>query len=378
MTPCNWKLNLDRDKFLAQHWQSKALLIRNAISEFKPPVSSHELAGLALEDQVESRLVECRDNVWKVHHGPFHTDDFDRDPPWTLLVQAVDHYFPDVAALRKLIDFIPQWRVDDIMVSYAVEGGSVGPHYDNYDVFLLQGSGERLWKLGQFCDDTTALLPHDELRILDAFETSEEHLLRCGDILYVPPGTAHWGIAQSECTTFSIGFRAPRISDMVSRWADQLLEKLEPETFYRDAKRGPMTRPGEIHQRDLDRALAQLQGALDQADGSHWFGELVTDPHDTPLQDEDDLAQARAVLKDGPETVELYPAAKLAWQKDARNIVVFANGECQKFDESVLPSLLVLCENWRLTASDMKTALADTGTVALLNYLVDSGVIGVA
>ena len=378
MIACNWKLNLDRDKFLAQHWQSKALLIRNAISEFKPPVSSHELAGLALEDQVESRLVECRDNVWKVHHGPFHTDDFDRDPPWTLLVQAVDHYFPEVAALRKLIDFIPQWRVDDIMVSYAAEGGSVGPHYDNYDVFLLQGSGERLWKLGQFCDDTTALLPHDELRILDAFETSEEHLLRCGDILYVPPGTAHWGIAQSECMTFSIGFRAPRISDMVSRWADQLLEKLEPETFYRDAKRAPMARPGEIHQRDLDRALAQLQGALDQADGSHWFGELVTDPHDTPLQDEDDLAQARAVLKDGPKIVELHPAAKLAWQQDARNIVVFANGECQKFDESVLPSLLILCESWRLTASDMKTALADTGTVVLLNYLVDSGVIGVA
>ena len=378
MTPCNWKLNLDRDKFLAQHWQSKALLIRNAISEFKPPVSSHELAGLALEEQVESRLIECRDNAWKVHHGPFHTDDFDRDPPWTLLVQAVDHYFPEVAALRKLIDFIPQWRVDDIMVSYAVEGGSVGPHYDNYDVFLLQGSGERLWKLGQFCDDTIALLPHDELRILDAFETSEEHLLRCGDILYVPPGTAHWGIAQSECTTFSIGFRAPRISDMVSRWADQLLEKLEPETFYRDAKRGPMTRPGEIHQRDLDRALAQLQGALDQADGNHWFGELVTDPHDTPLQDEDDLAQARAVLTDGSKAVELYPAAKLAWQQDARKIVVFANGECQKFDESVLPSLLVLCENWRLTASDMRTALADAGTVALLNYLVDNGVIGVA
>jgi 50S ribosomal protein L16 3-hydroxylase len=363
VTACNWKLNLDRNKFLAQHWQSKPLFIRNAISAFKPPVSSHELAGLALEEEVESRLIECLDNTWNVHHGPFHIDDFDREYPWTLLVQAVDHHSPEVAALRKLIDFIPQWRVDDIMVSYAVEGGSVGPHYDNYDVFLLQGSGERLWKLGQFCDNTTALLAHDELRILESFETSEEHLLRCGDILYVPPGTAHWGIAQSECTTFSIGFRAPRISDMV---------------FYRDAKRAPMARPGEIQQRDLDRALAQLQGVLDQADGNHWFGELVTDPHDTPLQDEDDLAETRAVLKGGPKIVELYPAAKLAWQQDAKNILVFANGECQKFDESVLPSLLILCKNWRLTASDMKTALADAGTVALLNYLVDSGVIGVA
>jgi 50S ribosomal protein L16 3-hydroxylase len=372
---CNWKLNLDRGTFLAQYWQSQPLLIRNAIRDFKPPVSSDELAGLALEEQVESRLIEHHGNAWHVHYGSFQPCDFDRDHPWTLLVQAVDHYLPAVAELRKLIDFIPQWRVDDIMVSYAVEGGSVGPHYDNYDVFLLQGSGERLWKLGQFCDGSTALLPHDELRILDTFETTEEHLLRCGDILYVPPGMAHWGIAQTECTTFSIGFRAPRISDMVSRWADQLLEKLEPDTFYRDAKRASMSRAGEIHQRDLDRALAQLREALEQADGSKWFGELVTEPHYTLLQDEDNLAQSFAILKDDPKTAELAPAAKLAWQQDANSILVFANGECREFGESILPSLLILCESWCLTAPQMKTALADGSTAALLDYLTESGVI---
>ena len=375
MIACNWKLNLDRGTFLAQHWQSQPLLIRNAIRDFKPPVSSDELAGLALEEQVESRLIEHHGNAWHVHHGPFQPCDFDRDHPWTLLVQAVDHYLPAVAELRKLIDFIPQWRVDDIMVSYAAEGGSVGPHYDNYDVFLLQGSGERLWKLGQFCDGSTALLPHDQLRILDTFETTEEHLLRCGDILYVPPGMAHWGIAQTECTTFSIGFRAPRISDMVSRWADQLLEKLEPDTFYRDAKRAPMSRAGEIHQRDLDRALVQLREALEQADGSKWFGELVTEPHYTLLQDEDNLAQSLAVLTGDPKTAELAPAAKLAWQQDATSIIVFANGECREFGESILPSLLILCENWCLTAPQMKTALADVSTAALLDYLAESGVI---
>jgi 50S ribosomal protein L16 3-hydroxylase len=370
-----WTLNLDRETFLSQYWQRKPLLIRNAITGFTPPLSSDELAGLALEEAVESRLIEYRDNTWALHHGPFQTSDFQRDLAWTLLVQAVDHYIPDVAALRKLIDFIPQWRVDDIMVSYAVEGGSVGPHFDNYDVFLLQGSGERLWKLGQYCDDTTALLPHDDLRILDAFETSAEHLLSCGDILYVPPGVAHWGIAQNECTTFSIGFRAPRVTDMVSRWVDQLLEQLEPDQFYRDGRRAPMTRPGEIHSRDLERAMAQVQGALDQSRDNHWFGELVTETRYTSTQDDDDLAEARAQLKDSPQSVELSPSAKLAWQQVAEGIVVFANGENRQFDENVLPSLLTLCESWRLDASEMKIALSDPGTTEMLDYLLESEVI---
>lgn len=370
-----WELNLDRETFLAQYWQIKPVLIRNAISGFSPPLSSHELAGLALEEHVESRLIECRDNAWQMLHGPFRTADFHRDQPWTLLVQAVDHYIPKVAALRRLVDFIPQWRVDDVMVSYAVEGGSVGPHFDNYDVFLLQGSGERLWKLGQFCDHTSALLSHDELRILESFDTTEEYLLRSGDMLYVPPGIAHWGIAQSECMTFSLGFRAPRITDMVSRWVDQLLEQLEPDQYYRDGRRAPMTRPGEIHPRDLERAMAQVQGALDQAEGNHWFGELITEPRYTPLRDDDDLAEARALLKARPQFVELSPAAKLAWQQEAEGILVFANGECHKFDESVLPSLLILCDSWRLAAVDLETALADPGTASLLDYLLESGVI---
>ena len=157
--PAELELNLDREDFLARYWQSKPLLIRNALDRFKPPLSSHALAGLALEDDVESRIVEFSDKQWLLHHGPFCNADFQRDTPWTLLVQAVDHFIPEVAALRKLVDFLPRWRVDDVMVSYAVDGGSVGPHYDNYDVFLLQGEGQRLWKLGQFCDADTPCYP---------------------------------------------------------------------------------------------------------------------------------------------------------------------------------------------------------------------------
>jgi 50S ribosomal protein L16 3-hydroxylase len=370
-----WELKLDREQFLAQYWQSKPLVIRGAIAGFTPPVSSEQLAGLALEEDVESRLIEQRDNTWQLHHGPFGAADFHRTQPWTLLVQAVDHYIPEVAALRRLIDFIPQWRVDDVMVSYAADGGSVGPHYDNYDVFLLQGTGKRLWKLGQFCDDTCELLPHDELRILKSFETREEHLLETGDILYVPPGVAHWGIAQGECTTFSIGFRAPQIRDMVARWVDQLLAQLDANQFYSDARRAPLTRAGEITPRDLERALAQLQGALDQAGSNHWFGELVTEPRYAPLADDDDLAEARALLKAGAEFVELSPAAKLAWQQEAEGIMVFANGDCRAFDKSVLPSLLLLCENWRLAAADLRRALHNADTAAMLDYLLECGVV---
>jgi 50S ribosomal protein L16 3-hydroxylase len=373
--PLHPSLNLDKESFLARHWQRKPLFIPGAIAHFKPPVSSHQLAGLALEEHVESRIIEHRDDGWQLYHGPFSNADFKRDTAWTLLVQAVDHYLPEVAALRQLVDFLPRWRTDDVMVSYAVDGGSVGPHYDNYDVFLLQGEGERLWKLGQFCDGNAPLLPHEELRILSLFESSEEFLLRPGDLLYVPPGTAHWGIAQGECTTFSIGFRAPRVNDMVSRWADQLLERLDPELFYQDANIEIATRPGEIRPRDLERALAQVQAALDQEMDNHWFGELVTEPRYTPATDEDDLAEARALLEGGVAYVALSPESKLAWQQEAEGIVVFANGEARNFSPGVLPFLEQLCGEWLLQGDLLARALDDPSADAFLNYLLEAGCI---
>ncbi len=371
----NGKLNLDRAGFLARYWQREPLLIRNAISKFKPPLDSHELAGLALEDDIESRLIEQQGDTWRQYDGPFKESDFRRDHPWTLLVQAVDHYIPEVAELHRLIDFIPQWRTDDIMVSYAVDGGSVGPHYDNYDVFLLQGEGHRLWKLGQHCNDTSALILHDDLRILSAFEPSEEYLLGPGDMLYVPPGIAHWGIAQGECMTFSIGFRAPRISDMVSRWADQLLQQLPPEQFYRDAARSPVIRPGELQPRDLEQAMTQLHQALEHAVDTQWFGELVTEPRYPIDLDDDEVAHAHALLKRGVSNVTLSPAAKVAWQQHADGIAVFANGECLNCAASVLTSLLILCSREPLIGVSLDKAMADADTASMLDSLAQSGCI---
>jgi len=369
------ELKLDREAFLARYWQREPLLIPGAVPGFTPPVSSHELAGLGLEEEVEARIIEYTGETWRIQHGPFDEHDYRREHPWTLLVQAVDHYLPEVAELRKLVDFIPQWRVDDVMVSYAVDGGSVGPHYDNYDVFLLQGEGERQWKVGYFCDEEMPLLPHEELRILEHFNCQQEFLLARGDMLYLPPGVAHWGIARGECTTFSIGFRAPRLSEIVSRFTDNLLSQLRGDQFYRDAKLEIATRPGEIRPRDLERVSAQLQAALDQASGNHWFGELVTEPRYELLPDDDDLAEARASLGDGTRGVQLSPAAKLAWQREDDDLVVFANGESRCFDRDTLAVATALCGDCSLDANAVARAMAGKHTAELLDYLLETGCI---
>ncbi|MBP6724696.1 MAG: cupin domain-containing protein [Halioglobus sp.] len=370
-------LNFDSNAFLAEYWQRKPLLIRNAINSFASPLPADELAGLALEEEVESRIIEYRRGQWRLQHGPFRTEDFKRDSPWTLLVQAVDHYVPAVAELRQLVDFLPSWRLDDVMVSYAVDGGSVGPHYDNYDVFLLQGEGERHWQLGQFCNSRSPLLPHDELRILANFACTEEHLLGPGDMLYVPPGMAHWGVARGECTTFSIGFRAPRINDMVSRWADSLLERLDPETFYTDGDMGPATRAGEIRPCDLERARAQVSAALDQAMDNHWFGAMVTEPRYDCGRDEDQLDHAMALLAGRPALLELSSAARVAWQQEESGIMVFCNGEAALFNDGVLGSLVALCAAGRVEGAALASGLAEAETARMMVYLLHAGGIDV-
>jgi 50S ribosomal protein L16 3-hydroxylase len=376
-----WQLNLDCEQFLARHWQKKPLLVRNAIEGFSAPLGADELAGLAMEDEVESRIIEYRDRAWHLHHGPFSEDDFHRSNPWTLLVQAVDQHVPEVGVLRRLFDFIPQWRFDDIMASYAVDGGGVGPHFDNYDVFLLQASGKREWRLGQYCSPDTPLLPHADLRILETFESSEtgEHfVLEPGDMLYVPPRLAHWGIARGDCTTWSIGFRAPRIGDMVSRWVDRLLEDADPDEFFHDAGREPSVRPGEISSRDLERVAAQLQAALDQAEGDRWFGELVTEPRYEPSYDADEYAEARAELRRGKCTVHLDAASRVAWQHTEGVVSVFANGESRDFSEAVLPLLVEICGHGLLAPAVVAATVATPAAPgderwALLDYLLERG-----
>lgn len=272
----------DIDAFLRDYWQKKPCLIRNPWQQWANPLDPDDLAGLACEDEVESRLVINKRGDWKLRHGPIPEKTFAKlgKHPWTLLVQGVDSFIPEVAALIDPFCFIPNWRIDDVMVSYASDGGGVGPHFDQYDVFLIQGLGIRRWQIGAVCDSTTPLLPHDDLRLLADFQPSEEWLLTPGDMLYVPPRFAHNGVAVGDdCMTYSIGFRAPSRADLITHFADHLLETLPEDDRYTDPDLTAATNPGEITASALDRLYTLLTDSLGDRDGfARWFGSYNTNP----------------------------------------------------------------------------------------------------
>ncbi len=370
-------LAIDWDAFLASDWQQRPRLFRGALPGFAPPLDGDDLAGLAMEPEAEARIVEHRPDGWLQADGPFAPEDYDRDHPWTLLVQGVDRWAPAVGDLLGALAPIPRWRIEDVMVSWAADGGSVGPHYDNYDVFLLQGSGRRRWRIGDYCEQGCELLPHPSLRLLAAFEAREEYLLECGDILYLPPRIAHWGIAEGPCTTYSLGLRAPRLNDLVSRWADRLLESLDGELFYQDRHLEPARRAGEIRARDLERARLQLQAALDQLEDNDWFGELVTDnPHADP-PDAGEIDAARTRLGAAGAAACARPGARIAWQADGDGLLVFTNGARLRVAGSLRDSVVQLAAGEPLAGAALAALRGSTDGERLLAHCLDWGAIDV-
>lgn len=219
---------------------------------------------------------------WQVEHGPFDESRFSDLPKthWSLLVQAVDHFVPDIRDLLKHFQFLPSWRVDDIMVSFAPEGGGVGPHYDQYDVFLIQLSGQREWRLGQVCDDNTPTVKDQPVRILEQFNENERWLMNPGDVLYVPPAHAHWGTAMNDCITLSVGFRAPAVTEVVSDLGHYLSEHISDFNRYSDQGISDRSSaPHEIQSEDIER-LADILTTLanDKTQLTHWLAKYMTAP----------------------------------------------------------------------------------------------------
>lgn len=222
-------------EFLRRHWQKRPLLVPRALPECADLVQPATLLALAERDDLESRLVEREGRRWRVRHGPFGGRELRRLPRsgWTLLVQGVNHALPAAQRLLDEFSFIPYARLDDLMVSYAPDGGGVGPHFDNYDVFLLQGEGSRRWRVSRQRD--LELVPGAPLRILRRFRPSREWVLRAGDLLYLPPRCAHDGVAVGgDCITYSIGFRAPHAQELGTRFLDYLQEHLQLSGIYED------------------------------------------------------------------------------------------------------------------------------------------------
>lgn len=255
-------------QFLAEYWQKKPLLIKNALPGFTGLLTPEELAGLACEEEVQSRIVQKNGSQWILSNGPFDEAEFSRLPnkDWTLLVQSVNHFLHEATDLLRHFDFIPHARLDDLMVSYAPDGGGVGPHFDSYDVFLLQGQGKRLWRISEQTD--LSLVEGAPLRILKQFDTSQEWLLEAGDMLYLPPQIAHWGIAVSDgstdCMTYSIGFRAPKHQELATEFLGFMQDQLNQgaiqfDGLYADADLKPQMHPAEIGADMIIKVLENLK-----------------------------------------------------------------------------------------------------------------------
>jgi 50S ribosomal protein L16 3-hydroxylase len=273
---------LSPQTFMRRHWQKKPLLVRQAIPGGIALVSRAQLLAMAGSDEVESRLVVQRESGWRLRHGPFARTAFPpfKEPAWTLLVQGLDLHLPAARALLDRFRFVPDARLDDVMLSYATDRGGVGPHLDSYDVFLLQAQGRRRWRIGRVREP--ALVPDVPLKILAAFEPEHDWVLEPGDMLYLPPGWGHDGVAQGECMTCSIGFRASGRDELAREVLQRLLDGADadaPSPLYRDAQQPATDAPGRIPPALQAFAAAAVARTLSDANGlACALGEVLSEP----------------------------------------------------------------------------------------------------
>jgi len=354
-------------QFLAEYWQKKPLLIKNAIPNFKGLLNPNELAGLACEDMVQSRLVAYKKGKWYTSHGPFDenyfanlTDNPTPDNNWTLLVQSVNHHLPEGAALLQQFDFIPHARLDDLMVSYASNGGGVGPHFDSYDVFLLQGQGRRVWRISEQTD--LSLVEGAPLRILQNFDTAQEWLVESGDLLYLPPHLAHWGIAVTDkgvdCMTYSIGFRAPKNQELATEFLGFMQDKLNQDALvldgiYQDADLTLQEHAAEIGKEMITKVSANLH-KIKWSDSvvAEFLGTYLSEPKaDVIFGVNKKMALATFSKKLEKIGISLDLKSHMLFSDNH----FFLNGEMTKFTEESAVILKILADNRRINMLDLET-----------------------
>jgi 50S ribosomal protein L16 3-hydroxylase len=332
-------LGMPAARFLREHWQKRPLLVRGAFEAFQDPLAPDDLAGLACEPAALARIVvhEARRDRWKLCTGPFDPADFARLPKrdWTLLVQDVDKWDADVATLLPRFSFLPRWRIDDVMVSYAVDGGSVGAHVDNYDVFLLQGLGRRRWSISTDPRASKATRDDAEIKLLRTFEPTHEWVLEPGDMLYLPPGVPHHGVAIGECMTYSVGMRAPSRAELLIDFAETFAAEWPEELRFGDADLMPTNGDGEIDDAAFARVLAAMpwlradSRELDASMLRTWFASFITRyrsalsavPRARRISDVE-MARARASSAE----VVRNPWSRSAWLRAGREARLFVAG----------------------------------------------------
>ena len=375
-------LGMDAGQFLRDYWQKHPLLIRNAFPDFTSPISPDELAGLSCEDGALSRLIvhDTATDAWKVQTGPLPEDVFATLPErdWTLLVQDVDKWDADVATLLHHFDFLPRWRLDDIMVSFAAPEGSVGAHVDQYDVFLIQGMGHRRWQIDAGPNPPQDFREDVELKLLREFTPTHDWVLGPGDILYLPPGVPHHGVAQDACLTLSVGMRAPSHGELLTDLADTLAEHLPEARRYADPDLSPQSHDGRIDADVLRRTRAALVDIqqIDDDTLANWFagfitryrsaGQIAPPPRAPSAMQLEKRLLAGAVL-------HLHPLARCAWREQSPRAALHIDGE--RFSASIT---LAQRLGQRLPLDATAYAACDAEDRNLLQQLAQRGILALS
>lgn len=380
-TPLQLLGNLTPATFLADYWQKKPLLIRNAIPGFSSPIDPDELAGLACEPEVESRLILERDgpSPWTLEHGPFDEHRFAGLPEshWTLLVQECNKYVPELAKLIEEFNFIPGWRVDDVMVSYAPDQGTVGPHTDQYDVFLLQGLGTRRWQISTSPVDSNNFIPNLDLNIMSTFQPTEEWILEAGDMLYLPPGIAHQGVALEDCITLSVGFRAPSFADIISGFCDDAASQYTNRQRYTDPDLQLQKHPGEITGEALSKVHSIIQAASADTNAINgWFGRFITES-----KSGEPILEPETKLSKGEFISRFREYGQLVRSEYARFAFINQNGSCLLFiDGQEFPlskdlafAAPLLCDQRFLSYNELDNKITINNFTLLLTELYNAG-----
>lgn len=345
-------LGLTPGNFLRDTWQKKPLLVRGAIPGFKGLLTRNDLVTLACRDDAQSRLITQQggqNKNWQVKHGPFPARDFSRLPKkhWTLLVQDVNHFLPAARDLLLRFNFIPYARLDDLMVSYAPKGGGVGPHVDSYDVFLLQGMGRRRWQISNQKDH--GMVANAPLKILRNFRPQQEWVLEAGDMLYLPPGYAHNGVAEDDCMTYSIGFRAPSYQELATQFLVHLQDHIEIDGMYSDPDLAWQRHPAQISTAMLRQAGAALEKIKwNNAEVERFLGVYLTEPkpHVFFTQPSRPLTQKRFAQRVGKMGCQLDLKSRMLCSGKS----VFLNGDAHTVGAAACRSLGKLADRQVLPA----------------------------
>jgi 50S ribosomal protein L16 3-hydroxylase len=374
-----YTLNLNQmtqQEFLDEYWQKKPVVIRQGFKDFADPIAPDELAGLAMEEQVESRLVHKTDGKWQAAFGPFESYEHLGTQDWSLVVQALDNFSEEVAEMIEPFRFIPHWRLDDIMASFAMPGGSVGPHIDNYDTFICQGSGKRHWRVGNN-GEHVEFAAHEALLHVEAFESIIDVELETGDILYIPPGFPHEGISLDTSMSFSVGFRGNSAVSVLSAFADHLIDNEKGSQLLTDPDRQVVSHSGEVSNNDYASIKSQVQNLLDdEASFKAFTGQFLTAAkHDLDIMVPDEpfgLTEVSNLLNS--HAIKRLGGLRAFYFEDTiEQGLCYINGSELQFSSDIANGVKLLCDNVMLTPNAMSEWSHNAAFVELTTELLNQG-----